>query len=136
MPVGQTWFEFILASLATWRVTHLVVREDGPWNVIVRIRRRAGSGFWGELMDCFYCSSLWISAIFAFTLRPNAGQWIVDWLALSGLTCLLERIGQPPAVIQTDVQETQGGIGHAVLRPESGTSQNDSASKDPATGAN
>src|SRR5689334_18760655 len=48
MLTDQLWFRFIVAALATWRITHLIVREDGPWRVIVRIRRSAGAGFWGE----------------------------------------------------------------------------------------
>jgi hypothetical protein len=37
--------------LATWRVTHLLVNEDGPADVVVRLRRRAGSGCAGSLME-------------------------------------------------------------------------------------
>jgi hypothetical protein len=136
MPAGPLWLWFLLAALATWRVTHLIVREDGPWNVIARIRRRAGSGFWGELMDCFYCSSLWVSAIFAFTLRPNLEQWIVYWLALSGLACLLERIGQSPVIVHSAASETQGGTEHAVLRTESGASEDGSSNEGNAPGSN
>ena len=45
----------IVGTLAVWRATHLLQAEDGPWGIFVRIRRLAGSGFWGELLDCFYC---------------------------------------------------------------------------------
>ena len=44
--------------LATWRVTHLITAEDGPWNVVARLRQAAGNGFLGDFMDCFYCSSM------------------------------------------------------------------------------
>jgi hypothetical protein len=50
MPAGR----FLLATLATWRVTHLLVEEDGPADVVVRLRRRAGSSWAGDLLDCFY----------------------------------------------------------------------------------
>jgi hypothetical protein len=33
---------FALASLATWRVTHLLAEEDGPWDAVVRARARLG----------------------------------------------------------------------------------------------
>ncbi|HXK15750.1 MAG TPA: DUF1360 domain-containing protein, partial [Gaiellaceae bacterium] len=56
----------VLASLATWRLAHLVAEEDGPANVIARARARAGTSELGELMDCFYCLSLWAALPFAF----------------------------------------------------------------------
>ena len=44
---------FLLAALATWRVTHLLASEDGPADVILRFRVRLGNTFAGKLMDCF-----------------------------------------------------------------------------------
>ena len=32
------WSQFVLAVLATWRVTHLLASEDGPGDVVVRFR--------------------------------------------------------------------------------------------------
>jgi hypothetical protein len=83
--------EWGLATLAVWRVTHLLWAEDGPGDVFARLRHRAGSGQVGRLLDCFYCLSLWVALPFAAWL---AGAWIagiVGWLALSGGACLLER---------------------------------------------
>jgi hypothetical protein len=37
-----------LAALCAWRITHLLQAEDGPWDFVVRLRRRAGTGFWGD----------------------------------------------------------------------------------------
>jgi len=34
------WIRFVLAVLATWRVSHLLVSEDGPWNLLARLRQR------------------------------------------------------------------------------------------------
>ena len=81
---------FALAALATWRVSHLIAEEDGPWNVVARTRARAGAGQLGELMDCFYCLSLWVAAPAALTV--TRGRDVpVTWLALSGAACLLEQ---------------------------------------------
>lgn len=80
---------FAVATLATWRLAHLVAEEDGPGNVIARARARAGGSALGELMDCFYCLSLWAAAPFAITTRRRDVP--VTWLALSGAACLLER---------------------------------------------
>jgi hypothetical protein len=82
---------FALASLATWRVTHLLAEEDGPANVVVRLRKRAGPGQLGELMDCFYCLSIWVAAPFGLALARRPRQAPLLSLALSGAACLLEQ---------------------------------------------
>ena len=65
MPETNWWLRLALALLATWRVTHLLAKEDGPADLIVRFRARLGDGLAGSLMDCFNCLSLWIAALAA-----------------------------------------------------------------------
>ena len=84
---------FVLAVLATWRVTHLLANEDGPADIIFRLRRRLGDGFIGILMDCFNCMSIWVAAPLALFVSTNPLNWFVSWLALSGGACLLEGLG-------------------------------------------
>jgi Protein of unknown function (DUF1360) len=84
---------FVLAVLATWRVTHLLANEDGPADIIFRVRRRLGDGFIGSLMDCFNCMSIWVAAPLALFVSANPVVWFMSWLALSGGACLLERLG-------------------------------------------
>lgn len=91
------FYGFILGVLGVWRVTHLLNAEDGPWQVFVRLRRLAGSSIWGEMLDCFYCLSLWVSAPFALLLSSNWRERSLLWLALSGGAILLERISPLPA---------------------------------------
>jgi hypothetical protein len=89
---------FALASLATWRVTHLLAEEDGPADVVVNVRARLGPGRLGELMDCFYCLSVWVAAPLSFAVvrRPRDAPMVC--LALSGSACLLERMTRAPEV--------------------------------------
>jgi hypothetical protein len=82
---------FVLAVLATWRLTHFLVAEDGPFDAVVRIRARLGDSVFGRAMDCFYCSSLWIAAPLALATACTPGQWSLTWLGLSGGACLLNR---------------------------------------------
>jgi Protein of unknown function (DUF1360) len=85
------WFGLFVSILATWRLCHLVASEDGPFDIIVTVRRIAGKGMWGRLMDCPYCLSLWFAVPFAIIM---AGGWIagiVLWLAISGGACLIEQ---------------------------------------------
>ena len=86
---------FGLAALATWRLAHLVAYEDGPANVIANARGRAGTSLVGELMDCFYCLSLWAAAPFALAVAGRKRDAPITWLALSGAACLLERVTSP-----------------------------------------
>lgn len=77
--------------LSTWRLTHLLVEEDGPADVVVRARQRAGDGALGAAMDCFYCLSVWIGAAHAPVVARRARELPLAALALSGAACLLER---------------------------------------------
>lgn len=83
--------EFVVGVLVVWRITHLIQAEDGPWDVVVRLRARAGDGWVGQAMDCFYCLSLWIALPLAALLGANWLQQLLLWPALSAGAILLER---------------------------------------------
>jgi len=83
---------FFIISLAIWRITHLVTKEDGPFNMIYRLRKWAGPGFFGELMDCFYCCSIWIALPFALGTEEGWKNQLIYWLAYSGLACIMEKL--------------------------------------------
>ena len=127
------WLRFVLAALATWRLSHLIAFEDGPWDVIVRIRRWAGSGFWGRLLDCFYCVSLWVSAGMVALLRPTLQDVPLLWLGLSGAACLLDRLGGDR--VRIHAVEEEGGSANAVLRTESGEDPESNGRRHSASGA-
>jgi hypothetical protein len=106
--VGTPISTFAFFAVATWRVTHLLVGEDGPGDLVLRLRRSAGSSTLGQAMDCFYCASLWVALPFAIALTrelsPDDRWWsagaprrlmspqrVATCCALSGAACLLER---------------------------------------------
>ena len=95
---GETslWFRFVVAALATWRLTHLVVLEDGPFDVIARVRGALGRA--GRVLDCFYCTSIWIAAPLALFVTTRPVAWLCVWPALSGLACIVHRASEPPLV--------------------------------------
>lgn len=82
----------VTATLAVWRVTHLLWSEDGPWDLFVRVRRLVGDGFFGRLLDCFYCLSLWVALGPGWLLGHTWVERILLWLALSAGAILLERM--------------------------------------------
>jgi Protein of unknown function (DUF1360) len=133
MTGTSIWLRFVLAVLATWRITHLLAAEDGPADVIVRLRRRLGRSFAGRLMDCFYCLSVWVAAPLAFFAGgQGAAELFVTWWALAGAACLLERLGQQPVWMQPlpPVEESKGDSEN-VLRRRS--ENGDTASHEPAS---
>jgi hypothetical protein len=94
---------FFIAMLAVWRLTHLFWGEDGPGDIFLRLRRLAGRSFFGQLLDCFYCLSLWVAAPIAWFLGVNWWERILLWFGLSGGAILLERLSErkqppPPAI--------------------------------------
>lgn len=106
----MSFYWLVLGILCVWRITHLLQAEDGPWELLVRWRRRVGTGFWGSLLDCFYCLSLWIAAPFAYLLGGEWTERLLLWPALSAGAILLERLTNherdaPPAVYMEDKED-------------------------------
>jgi len=79
-------------AAAVWRVTHLFHAEDGPWDLLARLRRLAGDSGWGKMLDCFYCLSVWMALPFAAALGATWAERLILWPALSGVAILLERV--------------------------------------------
>jgi hypothetical protein len=80
---------FAVYAFGVWRVSHLLSREDGPFDVVFRVRRTVGQGFFGSLLDCFLCVSLWVAAPFAFLVGDDWLAHFVSWFALSGVASIL-----------------------------------------------
>jgi hypothetical protein len=92
------FYALSLGILVVWRFAHLLYAEDGPWDLMVRLRRAAGEGFLARLLDCFYCLSLWISPPFAFLLGDGLTERLLLWPALSAGAIILERITVRPEI--------------------------------------
>lgn len=88
---AHPWHELVVGALVTWRITHLLWAEDGPGDVVARLRERAGSRWWGQLMDCFSCLSIWVALPFAVLLGRTVEGRLLLWPALSGGAIVVER---------------------------------------------
>jgi len=93
------FWPFVVASLAVWRVTHLLQAEDGPWELAARLRAALGSGPVGRVFDCFYCLSVWVALPFVPWITGQPASGLVVWAALSGAAIVIERLSDrtPPA---------------------------------------
>ncbi|MGZ4853718.1 MAG: hypothetical protein ACXVKH_00745 [Candidatus Angelobacter sp.] len=86
------FYELVIGVLSVWRLSHLLTGEDGPWGAFARVRVWAGTGLLGNLLDCFYCLSLWISGAVMFLFQCSWKERILLWLGCSAGAILLERI--------------------------------------------
>lgn len=84
--------KYLLLVIVVWRVTHLLSSEDGPFDLIFRFRKLLGNSFFGKLMDCFYCLSIWIGLAGAFIVEHRATTIILLCLYYSGAAILLEKL--------------------------------------------
>ncbi|MDB5201875.1 MAG: hypothetical protein JWQ27_1284 [Ferruginibacter sp.] len=87
----MTPFLFLLICLACWRLTHLLSKEDGPFDLVYLLRKKAGAGFFGSLLDCFYCVSIWIAFPLVLALGYFWWEKLLYWLSVSGAACILEQ---------------------------------------------
>lgn len=99
----ETFFYLLILSLAVWRLTSLLVREDGPWNVLARFRtaigvhydeysKPYGTNMLASALTCTWCASVWISAfaaLFCETSQTFVG-YVLTALALSALSILID----------------------------------------------
>lgn len=91
------WYRLVLGVLVTWRVTHLLHAEDGPWRILVRLRGAlVRSDMLRQLAECFYCLSLWVAAPAAYLLGETWTERLLLVPALSAAAILLERLSQQP----------------------------------------
>lgn len=89
----------LIGTLTVWRLSHLLNAEDGPWDLLHKLRAATGTGLWGRLLDCFYCLSLWIALPVAWLLGTGLEQRLFLWPALSGGAILLERASRRDGAI-------------------------------------
>jgi len=101
--------DFVVLSLAIWRLSNMLVGEDGPWLVFEHLRLRVGlqppqypnmmrdtdppGQMPGTLFSCVWCISFWIAGIFAalYALKRNLAFWLSLPLALSAVSCIIDR---------------------------------------------
>jgi hypothetical protein len=100
----ETMFRFLLAALASWRLAFLLAREDGPWHMFAHLRSRLNIGLLSQLLGCVKCVGMWVSIPFAFFVKGDWAELVVIWLALAGVTALIDEWTRPPF----EWQEKQG----------------------------
>lgn len=81
----------IITALATYRLTRLVLIEDGPFDVALKLRGALDPDqrtWLGKGMACPWCISFWIGLALAYLATYTAGLILVSGLAASALVGL------------------------------------------------
>lgn len=101
----MTSVELLASTLATWRVTHLLFDEMGPWSLVERLRRAISRIGGKPLIDCFLCLSIWMAIPFALLMTATWREFALALPALSGGAILLDRLTSS-AQLERFVNET------------------------------
>lgn len=87
----------ILLALATWRITSLIVNEDGLFSVFTRLRALASHTPLRDGIHCVWCMSVWVGALLATLYVVALPAWalmardaLVLLCALSALAIVLQ----------------------------------------------
>lgn len=93
---------YLLLAFATWRISSLLVNEDGPYAMFARLRALvgvrhndefqpvAGNVVAGAFM-CVWCMSVWVGLALSLLswFAPDVAAWIVLPMALSAAAIVI-----------------------------------------------
>lgn len=106
-PHIPDWFEFVIGCLAVFRLTSILHHE----RIAYPIRKRFGilegedvdlplgdvrlypDNFWGNLFECFWCLSVWVSfpvGLYICLLAPYPALFLLVPFALSAGAIIIE----------------------------------------------
>ncbi len=102
-----TPLELVAAAFATWRITALLVFDNGPFGIFLRLRERLGivhddngdpsswpDGGLGRLFTCVWCLSFWTALAVCGILWVQ--PYVVMFLALWGAVSFMEALRPRP----------------------------------------
>lgn len=95
--------DFLILALAAWRVTSLLVEEDGPFYILERLRfklgmrydensRRVATNEIARGFECVWCLSVWVGGLMAvlYWIAPRAALMLAFPFALSAAAIMVE----------------------------------------------
>lgn len=93
-----------LYGLATWRISHILSREEGPFRVFDSLRWLARRAGWGEGdyrrvaidLDCMWCTSVWVGLglMLLHHHRRDVADFVVAVFVLSAVSIVLKSAGE------------------------------------------
>lgn len=96
--MNVTWFEFMIAALATYRISLLFSKEYGPLGMFEKLRKappkKSETAKWLHCLFCFsmsasafVCGCLWIAGV-----RVHYASWFMLWCAISSSAIILNQM--------------------------------------------
>ena len=94
---------FLIVALAVWRISSLLVNEEGPFGIFERFRyligvrydeqsERYGKNVFASLFVCVWCLSFWIGLFAALYQATTIADWAIRGLALSTVAIIIEEV--------------------------------------------
>ncbi len=96
--------ELVVAAAATWRLSHMLLKENGPYTVFRRLREKFGVTYYPDSNDvasyeheitvCIWCLSMWVGAGVALLYRMfgSNASWVVAPYAFSAFAASWDRL--------------------------------------------
>lgn len=96
--------DVVLAAMAAWRVSHMLLHENGPFTVFRRLRERLGVTYYPdsnevasyryEITTCIWCLSVWVGGGIAalWWFAPHIAFWLCLPYALSAFVVLMHKL--------------------------------------------
>lgn len=97
--------ELLVGAVATWRVSYMLLNENGPFEVFRRIRKKLGViyadndstevvAFQYEITVCMWCLSVWVGMLIAtlYYLLGSYATWLIAPYVLSAGALLVDAI--------------------------------------------
>ena len=99
----------LLAIFATFRITLLLVIEDGPYSIFKRLRNAVGiteiqlpdgteiteivkETLLTGILSCFYCCSIWVAVFVSLLILSDIGSILLLPFAISGGAIVLLKV--------------------------------------------
>lgn len=103
----MTLLQFLILSLATYRISNLLIDESGPFELLDIFRYKIGVRHndknipyglnqFAELFTCIYCLSIWIGVVItvSYTIIPEYTSWLCLPFALSSIAIGLHKYAE------------------------------------------
>lgn len=101
----MTFLDLLIVGLACWRMSSMIVDEEGPWHVFLRVRDWVGvdDGYGGvypddewykKIFECIWCCSVWVGLGFAvsYYISPFFTVLLSFPLAVSAFAILFHQV--------------------------------------------
>jgi hypothetical protein len=92
-----TPFQFIVAALATYRISLLFSKESGPARIFAKLRKAPPKkSATAEWLSCLFCFSMTASAVVCLGLwladtHLHYAEWFLTWCALSAVAIVINQ---------------------------------------------